>query len=198
MKQKIYQIIFIILSIIAVVLLIFIIKKYGGRQVNEVKNKETLEVFSQINSDENTEKTKIQMDGYDVIGTVKIPKINIEYPIVSIETSNPEETKKPMKFAIVRYWGGNVNDFGNLSIAGHNNYDGTMFGKTKKLEIGDAVELTDLTKQTIKYQIYQKFTTNPNDVSVLQTEDKFVREVTLITCTNGNKERLILKARQIN
>ena len=198
MKQKIYQIIFIILSIIAVVLLIFIIKKYGGRQVNEAKNKETLEVFSQINSDENTEKTKIQMDGYDVIGTVKIPKINIEYPIVSIETSNPEETKKPMKFAIVRYWGGNVNDFGNLSIAGHNNYDGTMFGQTKKLEIGDAVELTDLTKQTIKYQIYQKFTTNPNDVSVLQTEDKSVREVTLITCTNGNKERLILKAKQIN
>lgn len=198
MKQKIYQIIFIILSIIAVVLLIFIIKKYGGRQVNEAKNKETLEVFSQINSDENTEKTKIQMDGYDVIGTVKIPKINIEYPIVSIETSNPEETKKPMKFAIVRYWGGNVNDFGNLSIAGHNNYDGTMFGKTKKLEIGDAVELTDLTKQTIRYQIYQKFTTNPNDVSVLQTEDKSVREVTLITCTNGNKERLILKAKQIN
>ena len=198
MKQKIYQIIFIILSIIAVVLLIFIIKKYGGRQVNEAKNKETLEVFSQINSDENTEKTKIQMDGYDVIGTVKIPKINIEYPIVSIETSNPEETKKPMKFAIVRYWGGNVNDFGNLSIAGHNNYDGTMFGKTKKLEIGDAVELTDLIKQTIRYQIYQKFTTNPNDVSVLQTEDKSVREVTLITCTNGNKERLILKAKQIN
>lgn len=198
MKQKIYQIIFIILSIIAVVLLIFIIKKYGGRQVNEAKNKETLEVFSQINSDENTEKTKIQMDGYDVIGTVKIPKINIEYPIVSIETSNPEETKKPMKFAIVRYWGGNVNDFGNLSIAGHNNYDGTMFGKTKELEIGDAVELTDLTKQTIRYQIYQKFTTNPNDVSVLQTEDKSVREVTLITCTNGNKERLILKAKQIN
>ena len=194
MKQKIYQIIFIILSIIAVVLLIFIIKKYGGRQVNEVKNKETLEVFSQINSDENTEKTKIQMDGYDVIGTVKIPKINIEYPIVSIETSNPEETKKPMKFAIVRYWGGNVNDFGNLSIAGHNNYDGTMFGKTKKLEIGDAVELTDLTKQTIKYQIYQKFTTNPNDVSVLQTEDKSVREVTLITCTNDSKKRVIVKA----
>ena len=197
MKQKIYQIIFIILSIIAVILLIFIIKKYGGRQVNEQRNKETLEVFSKINPDENTENEKIQMDGYDVIGTVKIPKINIEYPIVSIKTSNPEETKIPMKFAIVRYWGGNVNDFGNLSIAGHNNYDGTMFGKTKKLEIGDEVDLTDLTKTTIKYEIYQKFATNPNDVSVLQTEDKTVREVTLITCTNGNKERLILKAREI-
>lgn len=196
MKQKIYKILFIILCIIAIILLIFIIKKYGGRMKNENKNQETLEVFSRIDEN-NTEKPKIQMEGYDVIGTVKIPKINIEYPIVSIETSNPEETKKPMKFAIVKYWGGNVNDFGNLSIAGHNNYDGTMFGKTKKLEIGDEVDLTDLTKTTIKYEIYQKFATNPNDVSVLQTEDKTVREVTLITCTNGNKERLILKAREI-
>ena len=197
MTQKIYKILFIILCIIAIILLIFIIKKYGGRMENENKNQETLEVFSRIDEN-NTEKPKIQMEGYDVIGTVKIPKINIEYPIVAIETSNPEETKKPMKFAIVKYWGGNVNDFGNLSIAGHNNYDGTMFGKTKKLEIGDEVDLTDLTKTTIKYEIYQKFATNPNDVSVLQTEDKTVREVTLITCTNGNKERLILKAREIN
>lgn len=196
MKQQIYKILFIILCIIAIVLLIFIIKKYCGRMENENKNQETLEVFSRIDTN-NTEKPKIQMEGYDVIGTITIPKINIEYPIVSIETSNPEETKKPMKFAIVKYWGGNVNDFGNLSIAGHNNYDGTMFGKTKKLEVGDKIDLTDLTKTTIRYEIYQKFTTNPNDVSVLQTEDKTIREVTLITCTNGNKERLILKAREI-
>ena len=197
MKQKIYQIIFIILSIIAVILLIFIIKKYGGRQINEQKNKKTLEVFSKINPDENTENEKIQMDGYDVIGTVKIPKINIEYPIVSIKTSNPEETKIPMKFAIVRYWGENVNDFGNLSIAGHNNYDGTMFGKTKNLEIGDIVELTDLENNTIQYQIYDKFVTDPNDVTILTTNDENIREVTLITCTNGNRNRLILKAKEI-
>lgn len=200
MKQKIYQGIFIILCIIAVVLLVCIIKKYGGRKINETKNQETLEVFSKINveSTDSTEDTdnKVQMQGYDVIGVIKIPKINIEYPIVAIETSNPEETKKPMKFAIVRYWGNMVNDYGNLSIAGHNNYDGTMFGKTKKLEIGDEIELTDLKKRTIKYEIYSKFNTDPNDVSVLKTEDNEIREVTLITCTNGNKERLIIKARE--
>ena len=200
MKQKIYQSIFIILCIIAVVLLVCIIKKYGGRKINETKNQETLEVFSKINveSTDNTEDTdnKVQMQGYDVIGVIKIPKINIEYPIVAIETSNPEETKKPMKFAIVRSWGNMVNDYGNLSIAGHNNYDGTMFGKTKKLKIGDEIELTDLKKRTIKYEIYSKFNTDPNDVSVLKTEDNEIREITLITCTNGNKERLIIKARE--
>ena len=62
--------------------------------------------------------------------------------------------KVPMKISIVKYWGQNVNNFGNLSIAGHNNYDGTMFGKTKKLEIGDNIYLTDLKKQTINYQIH--------------------------------------------
>ena len=72
-----------------------------------------------------------------------------------------------------------------------------MFGKTKNLEIGDIVELTDLTKTTLQYEIYDIFVTDPNDVSILATNDETIREVTLITCTNGNRERLILKAKQI-
>ena len=199
MKHKIYKAIFTILLIIAIVLLVCIIYKYGNRQLNENKNKEILEVMAKTDSEENNtnENAKIKMQGYEVIGKIKIDKSGIEYPIVSIETSNPEETKAPMKIAIVKYWGGNVNDFGNLSIAGHNNYDGTMFGKTKNLEVGDSIELTDLNKHTISYQIYRKFVTDPNDISILKTEDNSIREVTLITCTNGNKERLILKAEEI-
>ena len=139
----------------------------------------------------------IEMNGYKVIGIVTIPKIELQYPILDIDTYNPEETKEPMKISIVKYWGGKVNEYGNLSIAGHNNYDGTMFGKTKNLEIGDIVELTDLENTTIQYQIYDKFVTDPNDVTILATNDETIREVTLITCTNGNKNRLILKAKEI-
>ena len=102
-----------------------------------------------------------------------------------------------MKYAIVKYWGGEVNEYGNLSIAGHNNYNGTMFGKTKNLKVGDKIELTDMNDQTIEYQIYDIFKTDPNDVTILETKDKTIREVTLITCTNGNRERLILKAKEI-
>ena len=72
-----------------------------------------------------------------------------------------------------------------------------MFGKTKNLKIGDIVELTDLNNQTVQYQIYDIFKTDPNDVTILETKDENVREVTLITCTNGNRERLILKAKEI-
>lgn len=192
MKLKIYKAIFAILLIAVIIVIGLIAVKYGKNYLNDQENKKVVEAFSQ--SLENKE--NVTMNGYRVIGTVKIPKIELEYPILDIDTPNPEETKEPMKISIVKYWGGNVNDYGNLSIAGHNNYDGTMFGKTKKLEIGDNVELTDLNGNTITYQIYDKFITDPNDVTILATNDNTIREVTLITCTNGNRERLILKAKE--
>ena len=194
MKLKIYRSIFIILLVVAIILIALIAMKQWNSMENEKENQEVIETFSNIGiQDDRT----VQLKGYDVIGIVTIPKINIEYPILAIETSNPEETKEPMRYGIVKYWGGNVNEYGNLSIAGHNNYNGTMFGKTKNLEIGDIVELTDLTKTTMQYEIYDIFVTDPNDVSILATNDETIREVTLITCTNGNRERLILKAKQI-
>lgn len=202
MKLKVYKIFFIILIILAAITLTLIGIKFVKSNLIERENQEVVETFSMEIEKQNEKQNEIQnsditMNGYKVIGIVKIPKIQIEYPILDLDTYNPEETKEPMKISIVKYWGENVNDYGNLSIAGHNNYNGTMFGKTKYLENGDIVELTDLNNKTIKYSIYDIFVTNPNDVTILQTEDKSVREVTLITCTNGNKQRLILKAREI-
>ena len=194
MKLKIYRIFFTILIILALIVTIQIGIKYSRNYQYEKENEKVVEVFSR---EIGTLEEDVEMNGYKVIGIVKIPKIEIEYPILDIDTYNPEETKEPMKFSIVKYWGGNVNDYGNLSIAGHNNYDGTMFGKTKKLVKGDIVELTDLSKKTIQYEIYDIFVTDPNDVMILQTKDENIREVTLITCTNGNKQRLILKAREV-
>lgn len=195
MKLKIYKVLFAILSIAFIVVVGLIVIKYTGNYMNDQENQKVVETFSRSINEQSEE--NVTMNGYKVIGIVKIPKIELEYPILDIETYNPEETKEPMKISIVKYWGGNVNQYGNLSIAGHNNYDGTMFGKTKKLENGDIVELTDLENTTIQYQIYDKFVTDPNDVTILATNDETVREVTLITCTNGNKNRLILKAREI-
>lgn len=195
MKLKIYKILFIILLIAVIIVIGLIAIKYGRNHINDKENQKTVETFSRVVTEDSQE--NVTMNGYKVIGVVKIPKIQIEYPILDIDTYNPEETKEPMKISIVKYWGGKVNEYGNLSIAGHNNYDGSMFGKTKNLEIGDIVELTDLENNTIQYQIYDKFVTDPNDVTILATNDETIREVTLITCTNGNKNRLILKAKEI-
>ena len=200
-KLKIYNMIFYMLLIVAIIVIGMIIYKYGSNQINEKESQEVVEAFSNIDFSQNEEKSESQNQlyykGYKVLGIIKIPKINIEYPIIEIGDIDPESAKKPMKLSIIKYWGENVNDYGNLSIAGHNNKDGTMFGKTKKLQIGDIVELTDLYGQTIQYSIYDIFVTDPNDVSILLPKDELIREVTLITCTNGNKQRLILKAKEI-
>lgn len=201
LELKIYKAIFYMLLIAAVVVIGIIIYKYGSNQKNEKESQEAVAAFSNIDFSKNEEESgsEIQLEykGYKVIGIVKIPKINIEYPILEIGNIDPENAKKPMKLSIIKYWGENVNDYGNLSIAGHNNKDGTMFGKTKKLQKGDIVELTDLKGQTIQYSIYDIFVTDPNDVSILLPKDELIREVTLITCTNGNKQRLILKAKEV-
>lgn len=156
-KQKKYKLMFILLSIMAIILLCCIVYKYGGRQINEVKNKEIVEVFSKITPKDSEqgesnlsktsfetkeqENTKIKIDGYEVIGIIKIPKIQLEYPIITINKTDtngdvtvnisPEEMKVPMKISIVKYWGQNVNNFGNLSIAGHNNYDGQCLARQR-------------------------------------------------------------------
>ena len=200
-ELKIYKAIFYMLLIAAVVVIGMIVYKYGSNQINEKESQETVQAFSNIDFSKNEEESgsqkQLEYKGYKVIGIVKIPKINLEYPILEIGNIDPENAKQPMKLSIIKYWGENVNDYGNLSIAGHNNKDGTMFGKTKKLKIGDIVELTDLNGQTIQYSIYDIFVTDPNDVSILLPKEEVIREVTLITCTNGNKQRLILKAKEI-
>lgn len=200
-ELKIYTKILIMLLIAAIVVIGMIIYKYGSNQKNEKESQEIVEAFSNIDFSKNEENSESQVQleykGYKIIGIVKIPKINIEYPILEIGNIDPNTAKEPMKISIIKYWGENVNDYGNLSIAGHNNKDGTMFGKTKKLQRGDIVELTDLQGKTIQYSIYDIFTTDPNDVSVLLPKDELVREVTLITCTNGNKGRLIIKAKEL-
>ena len=200
-ELKIYKAIFYMLLIAILVVLGMIIYKYGSSQINERESQEVVQAFSNIDFSNIEEKSEneiqLEFKGYKVIGIVKIPKIDIEYPILEIGNIDPESAKAPMKISIIKYWGENVNDYGNLSIAGHNNKNGTMFGKTKKLQIGDIVELTDLKGRTIQYSIYDIFVTDPNDVSILLPKEEKVREVTLITCTNGNKQRYILKAKEI-
>lgn len=200
-ELKIYKAIFYMLLIAILIVVGMIIYKYGSSQINERESQEVVQAFSNIDFSNIEEKSEneiqLEFKGYKVIGIVKIPKIDIEYPILEIGNIDPESAKAPMKISIIKYWGENVNDYGNLSIAGHNNKNGTMFGKTKKLQIGDIVELTDLKGETIQYSIYDIFVTDPNDVNILLPKEEKVREVTLITCTNGNKQRYILKAKEI-
>lgn len=145
---------------------------------------------------ENAQKSKQQLlettiDGYNIEGIIEIPNIGLKYAIIN--QTNDETMKK----SVTKFWGGNINEVGNYTIAGHNNLDGTMFGKVKKLQKGDIIKLTDLYGETVEYKIFDIYVIDPNDVSCTEIVEEGTREVTLITCTNGRKNRLVTKAREI-
>ena len=194
-KMLAYKILLTILIIVAVVIASIIIHKQYEDRVYDNENKDVVRLFheqEQSQDDKKTKKVELKYQGYNVIGLIEIPAINIEYPILE------KTTKATMRTSISRFSGGEINGLGNVSLAGHNNYSGTMFGKNKNLKLKDKVLLTDLAGVTIEYEIYDIFVTDPDDTSILETKDETKREETLITCKNGRSERLIIKAREIN
>lgn len=187
----VYKIFLIMLIIAGIIIFAIIFKKQYNDQVYDKENDEVTKNFHELQKAQNQEQPiELQMQGHKVIGIIKIPAIDLEYPIID------KTTKETMRISISKFSGGEINEIGNVALAGHNNYSGTMFGKNKNLKIKDKIYLTDLTIRTIEYEIYNIFVTDPNDTSILETEDKTKRELTLITCKNGRSERLIIKARE--
>jgi len=129
---------------------------------------------------------------YTTEAVLKIPSIGIEYPVLS-------ETSPDLLFvSINKYWGPAPNEIGNYCIVGHYYESGIMFGKLHKLKNGDIAELTDLSGRTIKYQVYNKVVVEPTDTSCTSQLTNGKKELTLITCTNYGKQRLVLKLREIS
>lgn len=194
--KKICNIILILLIIGAIIFGVIIVAEYIRREKNEDKLSAVVAQIENINTDtseinEENKQELIKVDGYDVEGIIEIPKIDIKYPIVS--TTSDEA----MKVAITKFWGTKINDIGNYTMAGHNYKNGTMFGKTKYLEIGDRIKMTDLQLNTVEYEVFKIYTIDPDDVTCIESVEPNTREITLITCTNGHKNRLITKAREV-
>ena len=193
--KKVYNLIIAVLIVALIVVIAMIVIRYGGNYLNEKEVSASLETIEEELNKEETQQSEslseLEFKGYKVEGIIEIPKINIKYPI--IDHTN-EET---MKVSITKFWGPQANEIGNYTVAGHNNKDGTMFGKTKYLQIGDKIKLTNLKNETIEYEVFKIYSIDPDDVSCVESVESGTREVTLITCTNGHKNRLVTKARQI-
>jgi len=138
--------------------------------------------------------TGVQIDGYWVVGTIRIPATGIKYSVFS----------KPTKAALERgtgmlYTSNGINQPGNTVIAGHNYRNRLFFSKNKNLVVGNLIYVKDVTGIEVTYAVTQKFTTNSSDTSFYQRDTGGKREITLTTCTdNGSNtgERLIILARE--
>lgn len=125
-----------------------------------------------------------------VIGTIEIPSIQINYPILS--DSNDEL----LKIAPCRFYGSYPNEIGNLCIAAHNYDDNRFFSNLYKLNIGDTIDIYDSNNFLVTYYIYDKYEIDKNDVSCTSQDTNGKKEITLVTCNNLNGNRLIIKAKE--
>jgi len=95
-------------------------------------------------------KATYAVDGeeYTIVGTLNIPSLGIEYPILS-ETSN-----KLLKVSLTKYWGANPNEVGNMVVVGHNYKNNKFFSNLSKIQHGEIVKITDLAGKTLDYKVY--------------------------------------------
>ena len=133
---------------------------------------------------------------YPIESIVKIPKIGINYPVIS------KTSEELLKISVNKFHGPNPNEVGNYCIVGHNYLNDKMFSRLDELKNGDIVELKDLSGKIIQYRVYDKYIVNPTDTSCTSQRTKDgkklgFREITLITCANYGTQRLIVKCREI-
>lgn len=173
--------------------IVVILEVPGTQEDNEDKTENQNNNQTKTNNTKMDTKTYTSKDGvkYTTEAILKIPKINIEYPVLSA-------TSDALLFvSLNKYWGPQPNEVGNYCIVGHYYENGKMFGKLHKLKNGDKAELTDLSGNTLKYQVYNKYVVEPTDTRCTSQLTDGRKELTLITCTNGGKQRLVVKLRQV-
>ena len=122
------------------------------------------------------------------LAILKISSINLKAPIV-----NGEEN---LNYVVAKYKNSpSFGENGNTILAAHNNMKGSIFKNLYKVKIGDTVEVQK-DNELFRYKITQREIVEPNNPSLL-TQDLSKKEITLITCTNRAKQRLIIKGELI-
>lgn len=124
------------------------------------------------------------------LGSIEIPAIKVKLPLV--EGTRDVDIVRSAGHMIGTDMPGEV---GNSAIAGHRGYSyGRLFNRLGELKIGD--KITVKTKAgTFVYEVYESLIVKPNDMSVLNRNNKD-KVLTLITCTPMFKSthRIIIHA----
>lgn len=197
-KRKIFFsiIFFFFLTNAIIYIVIFFVQKYNMKK-KEILAQNLAQSFSlsRIYNDNVNYSTNLLYNTFDsntpyIIGLIKIPKLNLNYPILS------KADNESLKIAPCRFFGPMPNDFGNLCIAGHNYSNNTIFGKLDMLSIDDEILLQDLNGNYVSYIIYSIYETKQSDLSCT-FQDTSIKEVTLVTCNNVKGNRLVIKAKYI-
>lgn len=125
----------------------------------------------------------------NVLAVVEIARVNLRAEVVKGTDA------KTLKVYAGRFdHSVNPGQIGNFSIAAHNNIDTELFRNLYKVKIGDTIRVATKDGE-YRYRVTKKFTVLPTQVEVTDNGNK--AEITMITCTQGTKKRLVVKGELI-
>ena len=122
----------------------------------------------------------IEIDGYDYIGVLQIPSLDLTLPVIS-DWSYPALQIAPCRYEGSAYDGG-------LVIAGHN-FD-SHFGNLSRLEPGDEIRFIDLSGHTFTYAVAE---TEVLDATAIDQMVNGGWDLTLFTCTLSGETRFTVR-----
>lgn len=134
--------------------------------------------------DPNREMPTVEIDGYRYIGTLRIPSLELELPIM--ETWDYTRIQiAPCRFTGSVY-------LHNMILCAHN-YT-SHFGRLKNLVPGDAVEFTDMDGNVFHYEVAETETLAKTAVEEMQSGGW---DLTLFTCTVGGVSRVTVRCTEV-
>ena len=142
-----------------------------------VSKAESVETSSDSEEMLSPELPVVMLDGYDYIGVIYIPAIDIKLPVMS-DWSYPK-----LKISPCREFGSSRTD--DLVIAAHN-YE-SHFGKLGSVSVGDNVIFTDMDGVENHYIVQKTDILQPTDVDAVEHSGY---DLVLYTCTYGGKTRI--------
>ena len=137
------------------------------------------EIHTENAENQPLEMTEVTIDGYNYIGYLLVPELELELPIMA------DWDYKRLKIAPCRYQG-TVNGE-NLVLMAHN-YE-RHFGKLSELMEGSQVIFTDMDGFSTFYEVTAKDVLVPTAVNEV-TDSDF--DLVLFTCTYGGKSRITI------
>jgi len=122
----------------------------------------------------------MEIDGYEYIGYLSIPAIQLELPVMS------DWDDARLKIAPCRQYG--TMDGNDFVIAGHNYI--SHFGALKKLSANDFVYFTDVENHCTVYQVAATEILEPEQIEEMKNSPW---ELTLYTCSMDGAHRVTIR-----
>ncbi len=156
-----------------------------------LENYNIIRIYSNLSSI-NTEpdslitKNNITSDKQNILGTISIPKLNIQYPVFS------NFDNEFLKISPCRFFGPNFGENGNICIAGHNYDNNKFFSNIASLNVNNEILLTNNLNKVFCYNVKKIYEVKPDDLSPIYSYDNSKKQLTLVTCNNRNNNRIIV------